>query len=309
MMQPRVFSALALGAAIAFCGSAACAAQGLRTLVNLDYANGAISTYSIAASGKATLVGSFKPGNRMARASGIAVDTNGMIYSAFNSQKGKPCSSCFAVFKADGTLVTSVQAPSLGSKQADITDLQIDAAGDVFVSDMGQEATYFFAPGSKGFGGPNMVESGTNPASVAVSEDGKQVFISGSCGFGAVLQYTANGSGGYTQGSCFSIAEIALIGGVADDQGDVFTPVDGAIGLVAIANANGQGNGFRIPGKLSSVGSVALSSDASTLYVADARNGTIFAYARPSGGWTTGTPKMTAKYTGFKHLNIIAVPI
>jgi len=290
--------------------STAPSADGLSLVANLDYSNGTFQSWSVARR-QATLLGSFRIGRRADVAvNGVSLDASGLLYTGIDSTNGKPCAACFEVLKSDGTVVAKVPAPALGGSQsAHVDDLALDASGKVYIADTGQVAAYFYTPTASGFSGPTLIETGANPASIAVSPNGQLVFIQGNCGFGEARVYTLGASGTYQPGNCFGIGTVALIGGSADDAGDVATPVDGAIGLVSISNPNGQGMAFSLPGRLTSVGGVAFSPDASLLYVADATRERVYAYARPSGGWVSGaTPAIAGRAAGFKQLNIIAVP-
>ena len=94
----------------------------------------------------------------------------------------------------------------------------------------------------------------------------------------------------------------------ADNQEDVLTPVDGAPGLVSISSPSG-GALIRVPDNKGAIGGVALNGDASIAYVADARNECVYAFARPAKGWLSSSPPaLLATYTGFKKLDVIAVP-
>jgi sugar lactone lactonase YvrE len=282
----------------------------LRNVVNLDYANGTVSVFRIAGD-RAKLAyrfGLVDP--RAGGPNGLAVHPSGLIYTAINSSTGVPCTACFEVLRLDGALVAQVPAPTLSGApgSASLTDISVDRAGDVFLSDYGQQAVYYYSPGSGAYAGPNVVVQGTqNAASVAVQPNGGAVFVSGGCGFASVRPYTFQSSG-WIAGNCFGIGTIALIGGAVDDRGDVFTPVDGAPGLVSISNADGNGLLLAIPDHLGGIGGVTLSRDATVLYVADHSNETVYAFARPAGGWLAGPkPKHFATYRGFKGLNVIAV--
>ena len=76
--------------------------------------------------------------------------------------------------------------------------------------------------------------------------NGTNVLVSGGCGFASVRPYTRVGPGQYQAGSCFGIGTIALIGGSADNQTEVLTPVDGVPALVWVRSPNG-GNSSRRP--------------------------------------------------------------
>ena len=281
----------------------------LRHVINLDYSTGNISVFTVSGQ-RATLEHRFtvvdprfgSPGGLAARA--------GLIYTAVASSNGTPCAACFEVLGLDGALVAQVAAPRLLalSSAPDITDIAVDARGEVFLSDYGQRAAYYYVSGHSGYVGPSLVEIGAGAASVAVSPNGGLVYVQGNCGFGQAREYVREGSGGYVAHNCFGIGTIALIGGAADDAGDVFTPVDGVFGLVSISDAAGNGYTFSIPDPRGGIGGVALSPDASVAYVADHTREVIYAFARPPGGWLSGKkPKVVGKVTGFKALDVIAV--
>jgi hypothetical protein len=277
-------------------------------VANLDYSNGAISVFSVA-NGKATLVHRFVPVNpKDGSANGIQV-RRGMIYTAINSSTGKPCTSCLEVFSLDGKLVSSVNAPTLSGAPGgpQITDLSLDGHGDVFLSDYGQQAVYYFTPSAGGWSGPNIVVQGTqNAASVAVTPNAQYAYISGGCGFASARVYTRLASGGYQSGNCFGIGTIALIGASVNAGGDVASPVDGAPGLVSIGNPDGKGMSFTIPDFKDGIGSVAFARNDMVLYVVDSTKEVVYAYRRPDGGWLTRKPHLIATYTGFKALDIVA---
>jgi sugar lactone lactonase YvrE len=283
----------------------------LRHLVNLDYSTNAISVFRVAGN-RATLEHRFVPvAPKHGSVNGLAVHPDGLIYTAIDSATSKPCASCFEVFRLDGTVVAQVAAPKVpGAPGApDITDISVDRRGDVFLSDYGQQAVYYYTPTSSGFTGPTIVVAATqNAASVAVEPDAHVAFVSGGCGFASVRPYTRQPSGGYTPGNCFGIGTIALIGGAVDDAGDVATPVDGAFGLVSISDAAGRGLSFAIPDRMGSVSGVVFSRDARMLYVTDHSKERVYAFARPPGGWLSGPkPVHVATYDGFKALDIVAV--
>ncbi len=277
----------------------------LTQLVNLDYSNGTISVYSIA-SGKAQLTQAFAPGNGAAQ--GLAMDAQGRIYTTISATNSDPCAACVEIYTADGKLVESLPAPILSgaSGAPSLTDVAVDAHRNVYVSDYGQQAVYFFPHAGKTRKPTVVVENSHNAASVLATPDGGTVVVSGGCGFASVRPYTRAAGGAYTAGSCFGIGTIALIGGAVDAQVDVMTPVDGALALVSVSSPTG-GHSFRTPGRLASISGVAYNGDASVAYVANAHNECVYAFARPAKGWLSGRPKLLATYTGFKHLDIIAV--
>ena len=280
----------------------------LSELFNLDYSNGSITVYSIK-NGKATQTKHFTPGH--GNAQGIASDSLGQIYTTLTDSNSKPCSACVEVFTAGGALVRRLDAPVLQGAPgpASLTDISVDAHENVYVSDRGQQAVYFFSRGRMTHHGPTVVvQNSQNAASVAATPNGTYVLVSGGCGFASVRPYTRVGQGKYSPGSCFGIGTIALIGGAADDQEEVLTPVDGVPALVSVSSPNG-GNTFHTPDqRFASISGVALNGDASVAYVANHHKECVYAFARPAKGWLSGQPKLLATYKGFKSLDIIAVP-
>lgn len=284
------------------------ASGGLTELFNLNYSNGTITVFSIA-NGKATLTKQFAPGGGVAQ--GLAADAHGRIYTTLTESNSSPCAACVQIYTDTGTLVRQLNAPSLQGAPASpsLTDVSVDAHDNVYVSDYGQQAVYFFPHGKMGKRGPTVViANSTNAASVLSTPNGKNVIVSGGCGFASVRPFTRTAGGRYTEGSCFGIGTIALIGGATDNEEDVLTPVDGARGLVSISSPSG-GSLIRVPDKDGSIGGVALNGDASIAYVADAHKECVYAFARPAKGWLSSVqPKLLATYKGFKKLDIIAVP-
>jgi hypothetical protein len=284
------------------------ASSGLTELFNLNYSNGTISVFSIA-NGKATLTKQFAPGGGTAQ--GFAADAQGRMYTTLTETNSKPCAACVQVYSNAGKLVRQLDIPTLKSSPGapSPNDTSVDAHDNVYVSDYGQQAVYFFPRGKVGKNGPTViVQNSSNDSGVLATPNGKNVFVGGDCGFASVRPFTRAGGGKYTQGSCFGIGTIGLIGAAADNEEDVFTPVDGGPGLVSISSPSGQYL-FNVPDKVGSIGSIALNSDASIAYVADGHNECVYAFARPAKGWLSGvTPKLSATYKGFKKLNIIAVP-
>jgi hypothetical protein len=235
----------------------------------------------------------------------------GLIYTAIDSTAAQQSAAFLMVYHLDGSVAATVPAPILAGAPGipDITDLAVDAAGDVFLSDYGQQAVYYYTPSQTGYVGPNIVVQGTqNAASVAVTPDAQTVYISGGCGFAHARTYTRQPSGGYQSGACFGIGTIAFIGASVDKAGDVASQVDGAPGLVSIGNPDGKGRAFTLPTFTDSVGGVSFSRDNRILYVVDATKEVVYAYGRPIGGWVDRgrAPKVVATYAGFKALNIIA---
>jgi hypothetical protein len=284
------------------------ASSGLTELFNLNYSNGTISVFSVA-NGKATLTKQFVPGGGGAQ--GLAADAQGRIYTTLTQSNSNPCAACVQIFTDTGTLVRQLGAPTLqgASGSPSLTDVSVDAHDNVYVSDYGQQAVYFFPRGQMRKHGPTVVvENSTNAASVLATPNGKNVIVSGGCGFASVRPYTRATGGKYTEGSCFSIGTIALIGGATDNDEDVLTPVDGGLGLVSISSPSG-GSVIRVPDKEGSIGGVALNGDASIAYVADAHKECVYAFARPAKGWLSSVPpQLVATYKGFKKLDVIAVP-
>jgi hypothetical protein len=284
------------------------ASGGLTELFNLNYSNGTISVFSIA-NGKATLTKQFAPG--VGTAQGFAADAQGRMYTTLTESNSSPCAACAQIYSDTGKLVRQLEAPSLpGAPGApSLNDISVDAHDDVYVSDYGQQAVYFFPHGKVGKNGPTVVvQNSSNDSGVLSTPNGKNVFVGGDCGFASVRPFTRAAGRKYTQGSCFGIGTLGLIGAATDNEEDVFTPVDGGPGLVSISSPSGQYL-FNVPDKVGSIGSIALNSDASIAYVADGHNECVYAFARPPKGWLSGVaPKLVATYKGFKKLNIIAVP-
>lgn len=282
-------------------------AGSLNALYNLDYSNGSITVYSIK-NGKATATKTFGPGH--GHAQGLASDALGRIYTTVTKPKAKHCKACVEVFSNGGQPIKRLESPILpGAPDApDLTDVSVDASDNVYVSDYGQQAVYFFPKGKASKTPIVVVQNSNNAASVLAAPDGNTVFISGGCGFASVAPFTRNSSGGYTQGACFGIGTIALIGGAVDDQEDIITPVDGAFGLVSVSSPNG-GSSFRVPDPMGAISGIALNGDASIAYVANAHKKVVYAFARPAKGWLSKTqPKLLVTYKGFKNLDIIAAP-
>jgi hypothetical protein len=277
----------------------------LAQLVNLDYSNGTISVYSID-DGRAQLTKAFVPGHGVSQ--GLAMDAQGRIYTTITAANSDPCAACVEIFTAEGRLVERLPAPILAgaSGQASLTDVAVDAHRNVYVSDYGQQAVYFYPHASKTRKPTIVVQNSQNAASVLATPDGGTVVVSGGCGFASVRPYTRVGRGDYSAGSCFGIGTIALIGGAIDAQIEVMTPVDGVPTLVSVSSPSG-GQSFRTPGRLASISGVAFNGNASVAYVANARKECVYAFARPAKGWLSARPRLLATYTGFKRLDIIAV--
>jgi hypothetical protein len=283
-------------------------ATGLTQLVNLDYSNGSITIFSIQGD-KAKVTKTFTPGQGGAQ--GLAMDSDGRIYTTITPSNSKPCAACVEVFANDGKFVERLAAPTLSGAPGppSLTDVSVDAHRNVYVSDYGQQAVYFFLHARETSHGPYIVvQNSQNAASVLSTPAGKAVLVSGGCGFASVRPYTRTARGKYSSGNCFGIGTIALIGGAVDNEADVMTPVDGVPNLIAVSSPSGGGSSFSTPDRLASIGGVAFNGDASVAYVADARNERVYAFARPSAGWLSSVqPKLLATYKNFSNLDIIAV--
>ena len=279
----------------------------LTELFNLDYSNGSITVFSLQG-GRAKETVRFKPGH--GHAQGLASDTVGNIYTTITSTSSKPCAACVQIFTDTGKLVTQLDSPILkGAPGApSLTDVSVDRHDNVYVSDYGQQAVYYFWHAKMTKRGPTIVvQNSSNAASVLSTPDGSNVMVSGGCGFASVRPYTRISRGQYSSGSCFGIGTIALLGGAVDNAEDVMTPVDGVFGLVSVSSPSG-GTTFQTPDRLASISGVAFNRDASIAYVANHHKECVYAFARPSGGWINGgQPKLLAAYKGFKALDIIAV--
>ena len=280
----------------------------LSELANLDYGSGTITVFTIR-NGKAIVKASFKPGHGYAQ--GIAMDRRSRVYTSMSPPGGNPCAACVGVFTDTGKPVALLLAPILpgASGAPSPTDVSVDVHGNVYVSDYGQQAVYFFSDDERAGGAPTVIVQGSqNAASVLATPDGANVLVSGGCGFASVRPYTLVTRGHYRQGSCYGIGTIALIGGAVDDALDTLTPVDGIFGVVSVSSPSG-GTLFYTPDQYAGVSGVALNHDASVAYVADATLQVVYAFARPAQGWLLGgQPELIATYTGFKNLDIIAVP-
>jgi hypothetical protein len=282
---------------------------GLTELFNLDYSDGTITVFSIQGD-KAKVSAQFTPGGGFAQ--GIAADAHGRIYTTLTEpSNSNPCAACVQIYSDTGKLVRQLDAPVLqgASGAPSLTDVSVDARDNVYVSDYGQQAVYYFPHGRMTKHRARVVvQNSQNAASVLSQPDGTNVLISGGCGFASVRPFTRAGHNKYTQGDCFGIGTIALIGGALDDQEEVMTPVDGVFGLVSVSSPTG-GSSFQTPDRMASVSGVAFNGDASIAYVANAAKECVYAFARPAQGWLSSTkPKLLATYKGFKHLDIIAIP-
>jgi hypothetical protein len=280
----------------------------LTELDNLDYGSGTITVFHIQ-NGHASVYHSFAPSKSGAQ--GLAVDARGLIYTTITASNSNPCSACVEVFTPAGQLVARLAAPILpgAPNTPSLTDVALDAHDNIYVSDYGQQAIYFFPPPNGANTEPAIVvQNSQNAASVLSTPNGGTVFVSGGCGFASVRPFTRLGGGRYQPGSCFGIGTIALIGGGADDDLDVFTPVDGVPALVSVSSPTG-GTIFHTPDqRFASISGVALTGDGSVAYVANHRTEGVYAFQRPANGWINGgQPKLLTTYKGFKNLDIIAV--
>ena len=283
-------------------------ASSLTQLVNLDYSNGAITVFSVQ-NGRARATKTFAPGRGIAQ--GLAVDEQGRIYTTVTASDSKPCAACVEVFTGGGKLLERLAAPILSGAPGppSLTDVSIDAHRNVYVSDYGQQAVYFYPHARLTRHGPTIVvQNSSNAASVLATPNGADVLVSGGCGFASVRPYARIARGHYMAGSCFGIGTIALIGGTTDNQMDVITPVDGVPGLVSVSSPSG-GTVFHTPDqRYAEISGAALNGDASIAYVANHHKECVYAFARPPNGWASGVqPKLVKTYKGFKDLDIIAV--
>ena len=281
----------------------------LTELANLDYSSGTITVFTIQ-NNKATVKAQFTPGGGYAQ--GIAMDRHGLIYTTISAPGSNPCAACVAVFTDSGKPVAQLPAPILpGAPGApSLTDVSVDAQHNVYVSDYGQQAVYFYSGLERTGAAPTViVQQSQNAASVLATPSGANVLVSGGCGFASVRPYTRVTRGHYQQGSCFGIGTIALIGGAVDEALETFTPVDGVFGAVSVSSPEG-GTIFYTPDlPYASISGVALNHDASVAYVANAHKQCVYAFARPAKGWLLGgQPMVVATYKGFKNLDIIAAP-
>jgi hypothetical protein len=297
------------GAAPSIPGGTASATAGARTsplteLANLNYSNGQITVFSVSGD-KAKKTAAFTPA-----AQGLAMDAKGRIYTTITSSSAKPCSACVEVFTPTGHLIRRLNAPILKSASGapSLTDVSVDQRWNVYVSDYGQQAVYYFPKGHSKKNPVVVVQNSSNAATVLATPNGSDVVVSGGCGFASVRPYARTSKGQYQSGSCFSIGTIALIGGAVDNSIDVMTPVDGALGLVSVSSPSG-GNTFSTPDQQhAEISGAAYNGDASIAYVADHYCECVYAFGRPSNGWLSGQPTLLATYSGFKQLDIIAVP-
>lgn len=280
----------------------------LTQLVNLDYSHGVITIFAIH-NGQAAAVKRFRPGRGIAQ--GLAVDGQGNIYTTITPSDSKPCVACVEIFAPDGTLTGRLPAPILqGAPGApSMTDVSVDSHRNVYVSDYGQQAVYFFQHARATRHPTIVVANSQNAASVLAAPNGANVLVSGGCGFASVRPYARVAPKQYTPGACFGIGTIALIGAATDNALDTMTPVDGVPGLVSVSSPNG-GTVFQTPDQRhASISGAAFNADASIAYVANHDRECVYAFARPAGGWLSNVqPQLLATYKGFKHLDIIAVP-
>lgn len=280
----------------------------LTQLVNLAY-TGVITVFSIQ-NGRAIATKTFDPGHGAAQ--GLAVDASGRIYTTITASDSRPCAACVEIFNAQGTLLDRLPAPILSGAPGppSLSDVSVDEDRNVYVSDDGQQAVYVFPHARGTRRGPTIVEASQNAESLLATPNGADVVVSGNCGFGSVRPYARIARGRYMPGSCFSIATIALIGGAADDRLDVMTPVDGAVGDVAVSSPSGEAY-FHTPDREhAEISGVAFNRDGSVAYVANHRGKCVYAFARPAKGWLSGAqPKLLGTYVGFESLGEIAVSL
>lgn len=204
-----------------------------------------------------------------------------------------------------------LEAPTLktASGMPSLTDVAVDSHFNVYVSDYGQQAVYYFPKASANNKPVVVVQNSSNAASLLTTLKGNHVVISGGCGLDSVRPYTRISPRRYQAGTCFSIGTLGLIGGAVDDKLEVMTPVDGGRGLVSVSSPSGS-NVFHTPAQEhAQIGGVAFNSNASLAYVSDHHCKCVFAFARPSNGWLAGQPALITRYFGFKDLDIIAVPL
>lgn len=277
----------------------------LSQLVSLDRTTGTITVFSIQ-DGEAKVVKRFLRAN--GRVAGIAMDRQGLIYTTVTSANSKPCSACVEAFNLSGQLMSRLPAPVLSGAPGapSLTGVSVDRHENVYVSDYGQQAIYFFPKGGE-LGSVNVVVQGaTNATSVLATPNGSNVLVS-DCGFEAARPYRRAASGEYKSRGCFGVGTPLLIGGAVDDRMDVLTPVDGATGLVSVSSPFG-GIVFHTPDeRYASITSVTLNANASIAYVADDHDENVYAFERPALGWLVGHPPLLATYRGFENLDIIAV--
>ena len=130
--------------------------QGPAELVNLSYSDGSITVFAVQ-NGQPKATKRFTPGH--GRAQGLAVDKSGH-YTTSAPLNSKPCLACIEVFTPAGKMVRSVAAPILPSAPGppSLTDISVDAHENVYVSDYGQQAVYFFHHGGKSDAGYDRAE-------------------------------------------------------------------------------------------------------------------------------------------------------
>jgi hypothetical protein len=275
-------------------------------LGNLNYSNGAITVYHIA-NNVASVYSQFRPENGSAQ--GLAIDRNGLIYTAITN--GKQCGTCIEVFTPQGKLTNTLVAPALAGAPgpASLNNVSVDWAGDVYVSDSGQEAAYYYPPGSTSATVPSIiVEHSKYLGGLTASPDGQTVVIGG-CSFGSGRVYRRDSSGSFNAGACFSTPTISLIGSASDKSSLTLTPIDPSDSRVAACSAWGEYVFITPHPDSATIMSVAMNASSDVAYAADQRNAEVYVFSRPSKGWLSGTqPQLLATYTGFTHLDIIAVP-
>lgn len=279
----------------------------LSELVSLSRATGAITVFSIQ-DGEAKVAKQFIRAD--GRVQGLAIDHLGLIYTTVTSANHKPCDACVEVFNDSGQLIRRLPAPVLSGAPGapSLTDVSVDRHENVYVSDYGQEAVYFFPKGGElGSATETVLRNSTNPESVLATPNGANVLVSGSCGFSAARSYTRTHSRRYKEGGCFGIGTTTLVGGAVDNRTEALTPVSGASGLVSVSSPFG-GIVFHTPDEPhASITSVTLNANASIAYVANHQKESVYAFARPAEGWLVGHPPLLGTYKGFANLDIIAV--
>ncbi len=95
--------------------------------------------------------------------SGHRADAHGHIYTTLtassSSSGSSPCAACVQIYSDGGTLVKTLDAPTLSGAPGapQLTDVSVDAHDNVYVSDYGQQAVYFFPHAKAGKHGPTVV--------------------------------------------------------------------------------------------------------------------------------------------------------
>jgi hypothetical protein len=275
-------------------------------LGNLNYSTGTITVYHIV-NGAASVYSRFRPENGASQ--GLAIDANGLIYTSITN--GKQCGTCVEVFTARGRLTNTLVAPALTGAPgpAALNNVSVDATGNVYVSDSGQEAVYYYPPGSTPATVPSVVvRNASHLGAVSASPDGQSVVIGG-CSFGSARVYRRHSSTAFTAGPCFSTPSYSLLGTASDNLAETLTPIDPATHNVAVSSPGGQ-SVFSTPNRTSAgVMSVAMNASGSLTYAADERHKEVYVFTRPGKRWLNGgQPRVLATYAGFDNLDIIAVP-